>query len=394
MKIRNILKLSGDTDTKSEINGNGSDYAAFQAIITLRFCISAVFSIAVVIALYLFLWKQRVGDWIVWVLEGLLQFEHEQAFYLYHNYFRSAKEIFFAIAILCIFLLLLRYLFYWMTRYFKEINAGIESLLEDSPERMCFSPEMQPFETKLHTVRNILKQREQAVKSAEQRKDELVMYLAHDIRTPLTSVIGYLNLLEQNPALSTQERARYTHIALTKAHRLETMINEFFEITRYNSQQITIVHKPVNLYYLLVQVIDEHIPFFAKRGNHVSFQAEEPLQINGDAEKLARVFNNLLKNAALYSRCGTEVTVCAAKVQEEITVTVSNYGETIPKDKLDMMFQKFFRLDEARATDAGGTGLGLAIAKEIVMLHGGKIFAKSQSGCTTFTVTLPTGKDM
>jgi len=367
-----------------------ADYTAFQVKIMRRFCASAIFSCTFVIGLYLFLWKKRMGDWVVSLLQSWMGLGHEDAFLLYHNYFRGFREAFFAVAILLIFSLLLWYLFRWMTRYFKEINQGIDCLLAEQGENIRLSPEMLPFEVKLNTVKDILLQREREAKTAEQRKNELVVYLAHDIRTPLTSIIGYLNLLEQMPDLPDGEKAKYVHISLEKTYRLEQMINEFFEITRYNTQQIKLSKKPVDLRYLLEQVIDEHIPLFTNRGNYVTFQAEGLLDMCADADKLARVFNNLLKNAAAYSEAGTEVIVKAVRTDDDnVTVAVTTCGKLIPRDKLDVLFEKFYRLDEARTSNTGGTGLGLAIVKEIVVLHGGTITADSSEGQTTFTVKLP-----
>ena len=389
MKIRNILKRSGDTATKSRTKDKDTDYSAFQIRIMWRFCTSALVSTAIVILLYLFLWKERMGEWIIRLIELWMDIDHEDAFYVYSDYFRGIKEVFFAAAIVLIFLLLLVFLFRWLTRYFREINQGIDCLLSDREEQIRLSQEMQPFEIKLNTVQNILIQREQAARAAEQRKNELVMYLAHDIRTPLTSIIGYLRLLEQIPDLPDEEKEKYVHISLEKTYRLEKMINEFFEITRYNTQQITIASKAIDLYYLLVQVIDEHLPLFTEHGNYITFHAAESLEVCGDPERLARVFNNLLKNAVAYSSKGTEITVNAEETPEHIVVTVSNHGKTIPDDKLETLFEKFYRLDESRTSNTGGTGVGLAIAKEIVLLHGGTISADSKNGLTTFTVKLP-----
>lgn len=387
MKIRNILKRSGGTVTKSKTKD--TDYSAFQIRIMWRFCISALVSTAIVILLYLFLWKERMGEWIIRLIELWMDIDHEDAFYVYNDYFRGIKEVFFAAAIVLIFLLLLVFLFRWLTRYFREINQGIDCLLSDREEQIQLSQEMQPFEIKLNTVQNILIQREQAARAAEQRKNELVMYLAHDIRTPLTSIIGYLRLLEQIPDLPDEEKEKYVHISLEKTYRLEKMINEFFEITCYNTQQITIASKAIDLYYLLAQVIDEHLPLFTEHGNYITFHAAESLEVCGDPERLARVFNNLLKNAVAYSSKGTEITVNAEETPEHIVVTVSNHGKTIPDDKLETLFEKFYRLDESRTSNTGGTGVGLAIAKEIVLLHGGTISADSKNGLTTFTVKLP-----
>ncbi len=389
MKIRNILKRSGDTATKSKTKDKDTDYSVFQIRIMRRFCASAFVSTAIVIMLYLFLWKQRMGEWIVRLIELWMDIGHEEAFYVYNDYFRGIKEVFFAAAMVLIFLLLLVFLFRWLTRYFREINQGIDCLLSDREEQIRLSPEMRPFEVKLNTVQSILIQREQAARAAEQRKNELVMYLAHDIRTPLTSIIGYLRLLEQIPNLPDEEKGKYVHISLEKTYRLEKMINEFFEITCYNTQQITIASKAIDLYYLLAQVIDEHLPLFTEHGNYVTFHAAESLEVCGDPERLARVFHNLLKNAASYSSKGTEITVNAEETPEHIVVTVSNHGKTIPDDKLETLFEKFYRLDESRTSNTGGTGVGLAIAKEIVLLHGGTISADSKNGLTTFTVKLP-----
>ena len=389
MKIRNILKRSGDTATKSKTKDKDADYSAFQVRIMWRFCTSALISTAIVILLYLFLWKERMGEWILRLIELWMDIDHEDAFYVYNDYFRGIKEVFFAAAIVLIFLLLLVFLFRWLTRYFREINQGIDCLLSDREEQIRLSQEMQPFEIKLNTVQNILIQRDQAARAAEQRKNELVMYLAHDIRTPLTSIIGYLRLLEQIPDLPDEEKEKYVHISLEKTYRLEKMINEFFEITCYNTQQITIASKAIDLYYLLVQEIDEHLPLFTEHGNYITFHAAESLEVCGDPERLARVFNNLLKNAVAYSSKGTEITVNAEETPEHIVVTVSNHGKTIPDDKLETLFEKFYRLDESRTSNTGGTGVGLAIAKEIVLLHGGTISADSKNGLTTFTVKLP-----
>ena len=389
MKIRNILKRSGGTATKSKTKDKDTDYSAFQVRIMWRFCTSALVSTAIVILLYLFLWKERMGEWILRLIELWMDIDHEDAFYVYNDYFRGIKEVFFAAAIVLIFLLLLVFLFRWLTRYFREINQGIDCLLSDREEQIRLSQEMQPFEIKLNTVQNILIQREQAARAAEQRKNELVMYLAHDIRTPLTSIIGYLRLLEQIPDLPDEEKEKYVHISLEKTYRLEKMINEFFEITCYNTQQITIASKAIDLYYLLAQVIDEHLPLFTEHGNYITFHAAESLEVCGDPERLARVFNNLLKNAVAYSSKGTEITVNAEETPEHIVVTVSNHGKTIPDDKLETLFEKFYRLDESRTSNTGGTGVGLAIAKEIVLLHGGTITADSKNGLTAFTVTLP-----
>ena len=354
-----------------------------------RVCGSAVLSAVIVLALYLLVWKRRMGDVVVWFLRTVLRMDFNSAYYFYDDVFRGHKDLFFFAAISLVFLIMLWRVFRGMTRYFREIDRGIEALLADDETPIRLSPEMLPFERKLNTVRQTLEERKAEAALAEQRKDELVMYLAHDIRTPLTSVTGYLDLLEREPDMPPEQRARHVHIALEKAYRLETMINEFFEITRYNSQQITLSRQTIDLYYMLVQMSDELSPVLAPRGNTVALRLSEDLTVEADPEKLARVFSNILKNAASYSDPHTEITISAERTEREVLIRFQNRGEDLPAEALASLFDKFYRADQSRSSDTGGTGLGLAIAREIVALHGGTIHASSKDHTVTFTVSLP-----
>ena len=170
---------------------------------------------------------------------------------------------------------------------------------------------------------------------------------------------------------------------------MEEMINEFFEITRYNYQQIQLAKKPVDLCFLLVQLSDELSPALSQHGNSIILDVDEDLTVCGDADKLARVFSNILKNAAAYSYPETAIRITAEKSQGVVNISFQNKGDAIPAEKLPSLFDKFYRLDEARISDTGGTGLGLAIAKEIILLHGGSIRASSEKDTVTFNIELP-----
>ena len=365
------------------------EYTAFQRKIMQRFCLNILISVFLVIIIYLFLWRQRFGDWMVGLLEYVMKIGSDEAFYIYHFYFRGYREVFLAAAIIIVFLFLLWYLFRWMTRYFKEIDRGIDTLLEEDGGQVYLSPEMLPFERKLNAVKKELEKQKEQRANAERRKDELVMYLAHDIRTPLTSVIGYLHLLEEDPDMPAAQRAKHVHITLEKANRLEEMIHEFFEITRLNTGQIRISRERIGLYYMLVQLCDEISPVLDANGNSVVLDLDEELVIYADPDKMARVFANMMKNAAAYSYPKTEIHISAKEADTDIIISFQNKGKTIPAEKLPLLFDKFYRLDSSRVSDTGGTGLGLAIAKEIISLHGGKIWAVGGEETVTFTVRLP-----
>ncbi len=264
-----------------------------------------------------------------------------------------------------------------------------EAMLSQRDASEIFPPEQQELAAQVAELKARLQSREQKLQQETARKNDLITYLAHDLKTPLTSVIGYLSLLDEVPDMPQAQREKYTHIALEKSQRLEGLINEFFEITRYNLQQLTLDREPVDLSYLLVQLTDEFYPILQAHGNTAELNAPETLTVSGDSAKLARVFNNILKNAVAYSDRDTPIRIWAEEADGQVSVFVETQGRTIPPQKLETIFEKFFRLDEARATATGGAGLGLAIAKEIVTLHGGTITAQSQNRRTTFRVTLP-----
>ena len=238
-------------------------------------------------------------------------------------------------------------------------------------------------------IKKELKFKQYVANEAEQRKNDLVVYLAHDLKTPLTSIIGYLSLLDENPDFSVEYRAKYTGIALDKAYRLEQLINEFFDITRFNLQSFPLENNHIDLSLLLRQMAEEFYPVLKEKNLTCTVKAEDKVNIIGDSDKLSRVFDNLMRNASNYCYEGTNIEINVFKNGENAVVTFINQGDKIEKEKLDMIFEKFFRADTSRTSKTGGTGLGLAIAKQIVERHGGTITAKSNEKYTIFTVSLP-----
>ena len=241
----------------------------------------------------------------------------------------------------------------------------------------------------LETLKEDQKRQQEILKGEMQRKDDLIAYLAHDLKTPLTSVIGYLSFLAETPEMPEEQRQKYLDTALSKSERLEGLINEFFDITRYNLQKIPLEKQKVNLCALIVQTAEELYPILEQHGNTIQNDIAEEEYLYADPEKMARVFNNLLKNAAAYSDPDTPITICSKRDIDSISIMIENTGVTIPEEKLEIIFEKFFRLDSSRTQETGGSGLGLAIAKEIVIQHGGEITASSKDRKTCFLVRLP-----
>lgn len=282
-------------------------------------------------------------------------------------------------------------LFYWNKTlgYLKIIISATENMYTEQSDAVKLPKELIKVENQMNQIKTNIIKSNYAAKKAEQRKNDLIVYLAHDLKTPLTSIIGYLTLLKDEPQISEELRQKYTAISLNKAERLEDLINEFFEITRFNLSHTILNKEQVNLSHMLEQVAFEFMPFFSEKNLSYSLDAQPNLMLVCDIDKMQRVFDNLLRNAVNYSFDGSKILISLKQFDNYTQIIVKNQGKTIPQEKLSRMFEQFYRLDSSRSTKNGGAGLGLAIAKQIVELHGGTITAESSQETITFCVTLP-----
>lgn len=275
-------------------------------------------------------------------------------------------------------------------RYLDELIFSAGQLAENPAVPIVLSPAMQNVQTELDLVRQRALRNALLEKETEKRKNDLLMYLAHDLKTPLTSVIGYLTLLRDAPELDPALRANYTGIALDKAERLEELINEFFDITRFSLTTLTLEPQQRSLSRMLEQIASEFTPVLAEKELYWHMKIAPDVVITCDPDKLERLMDNLIRNAIHYSYPRTALTfTMMPQSNEQIQISLANHGPTIPPEKLEHLFEQFYRLDSARSSDTGGAGLGLAIAKEIAELHGGRIFAESHQEEICFTVILP-----
>lgn len=236
-----------------------------------------------------------------------------------------------------------------------------------------------------------LKEKERAAldieRNAERQKNELITNVAHDLRTPLTTIVGYLELIKDDSALSKEDVHKYSGIAYEKSIRLQEMMDDLFEFTKLDNADIKLNKSMINLSGLIMQMTDEFYPSFKDCNiTPIVDLPEENIYVQGDGQLLARVFDNLISNALKYGYHNTDLKIEVSGDEKYATVKVINHGDTIAPEDIPLLFNKFYRTDSSRNSKTGGTGLGLAITKNIVDLHHGDISVTSDDQITTFIV--------
>lgn len=330
-------------------------------------------------AIFDFQWLYNIFPHLYDLLDNIYELVFERAYFIF---------IIFGTTLIIVLSLLYK-LLNKIFSYVFAVSESADKLFDKNVEYINLPPEMVEVEKKLNHFKTEAIKNERLARENEQKKDELIVYLAHDIKTPLTSMIGYLSLLSEIKDMPQEQRNRYIGIALDKSYRLEYLINELFDVARFNSEKIVLEKEEINLNLMLEQIADDFYPTLKEMNKKINFTSDEKTILYADPDKLSRVFNNLIKNAVNYSKENTDIDISILNKENQATVKITNKGKQIPKEKLDKIFEKFYRLDSSRTSKTGGSGLGLAIVKEIVELHGGRIYAESDMKETTFSVILP-----
>lgn len=352
--------------------------------------VGKIFIVITISLLAMFLFKRLIEILDFQWIYNISSHTYYRLISLFYNfYYNGIGYLIISILIIVITLVLVYFEIKDISSYVQDIYDSTDKLFDEKNEYISLPGEMKDLEIKLNHFRSESFKNKKLAYENEKKKDELIVYLAHDIKTPLTVVIGYLSLLNEIDDMPTIQRKKYLELVLNKSYRLEELINELFDIARFNSEKIILEKEELNLNLMIEQIIDDFYPILNDLNKKINFKTTKNLNIYGDPDKLSRVFNNLIKNAINYSKDNTDIDINASKNNSEIIVSVTNKGKMIPRDKLDKIFENFYRIDESRTSKTGGSGLGLAISKEIVSLHGGKIKVTSDKDKTTFNVILP-----
>lgn len=277
-------------------------------------------------------------------------------------------------------------------RYISHISDAVQSISEgklNTSIDIIGDDEFSSMASNLNKMVEDIRELMDKEREAERTKNELITNVAHDLRTPLTSIIGYLELLAGNTKIEPKLQHKYIEIAYGKARRLEKLIEDLFGFTKLNYGRISMHVTQLDIVKLLSQLLEEAYPSFVDKNLSYDFQSNVPAKmITADGNLLARLFDNLIGNAIKYGADGKRVVVKLQGGEDVVTVSVTNFGYVIPPEELPLIFNKFYRVEQSRSAHTGGTGLGLAIVKEIVDMHGGAIDVASDLNGTVFTVKL------
>lgn len=277
-------------------------------------------------------------------------------------------------------------------RYLGRISDAVQSISQgnlNTEVDVTGDDEFSAMAANLNKMSSDIRKLMDKEREAERTKNELITNVAHDLRTPLTSIIGYLELLAGNTQIPQEMQHKYIEIAYSKSRRLEKLIEDLFGFTKLNYGKIAMHIGQIDIVKLLEQLLEEAYPNFEEKNLSYDLQSNVPAKIiSADGNLLARLFDNLIGNAIKYGADGKRVLVKIHGEEDTVTVSVTNFGRVIPTDELPLLFNKFYRVEQSRSATTGGTGLGLAIAKEIVDMHGGTIRVASDLNGTVFTVKL------
>lgn len=300
--------------------------------------------------------------------------------------------IIFAILYILFTLVIFKLLTRRFSSYFSHISHGLKQLANSDFQyetKISTNDEFSQIAMDLNTASLKLKEAIERGDFAESSRDQLIVNLAHDLRTPLTSVIGYLDIIKKDTSLTEEQKKHYTNIVYKKAGRLEELIDHLFDITKLNYGKLSIIKSEINLSELLLQLCEEMYPALKKNHLEARLHLQPSLMIEADGRQLARVFENLLNNAIRYGVDGQFIDIHSSLDDEGAIVQIINYGDDIREKDLPYIFDSFYTSDPSRAHQEGGTGLGLFIAKNIVEQHGGRITVNSTVIQTSFEIRLP-----
>ncbi|URZ17566.1 HAMP domain-containing sensor histidine kinase [Clostridium felsineum] len=227
-------------------------------------------------------------------------------------------------------------------------------------------------------------------RESEKLKNDMISNISHDLRTPLTSVIGYMEIIKKVECEHKSLCNNCINVVLKKCDELKNLVEDLLEYTSINFKGIDIKKEAISIKDLIEQIMVGFIPTLEKF--HMTFnincQNEKPF-IVGDINLIVRLFENIINNNIFYGKEGKKISIEIGIIKDRVSVKIINYGNKIPIEEQPYIFERFYRSEKSRNKNTGGKGMGLAIAKSIVEVHRGELKVASDDNETVFQVLLP-----
>lgn len=306
---------------------------------------------------------------------------------LIYKIYLNLKQLIIPIWILGILIIII--LFWRKTFvYINKIISETSKLNDDDDNYISLPRELLQIEKSVNSVKKESVKNKQNALLAENKQKELIVYLTHDLKTPLTSILGYLDLLQNSKNLNNKDKAKYLKIINEKALSLESLIDELFELTKLNNDVIETNVQKIDINLLINQIVDDFYPLLNAVNKNIIVVENEHIYFLGNPQELYRAFNNIIKNSIYYSYDNSTIKINIGIDNEYGIVSIFNQCKHYTKKEINKIFEKFYRGDKSRNSVSGGSGLGLAIAKQIIELHKGKIDVSSEGENIEFMVKL------
>lgn len=231
-------------------------------------------------------------------------------------------------------------------------------------------------------------------KKSQEMKNEMISNISHDLRTPVTSLIGYADLLGDKLHANGEECEQYVSILKRKSYELKNQVDELLEYCQINYREIELHKSVVNMKALMEQIMIDFVPQLDDADMSFCMKGDKELHVEMDVALMVRLFENVISNSIMYGKDGKEIVIQISKRDMNVEIEIKNFGQCIPDENLPYVFEKFYRGEKSRSSHTGGKGMGLAIAKSIAELHKGDIAVRSNDKETVFTIVLPQYKEM
>lgn len=322
----------------------------------------------------------------------VVKFMPDVTSYVTENYLLAMNMIYIVVLLgIAVFLLVFTLFVNKKVKYIKFLSSEVKVIKDEDFGKTIEVRGQDELAELCSSINNMsleLREKIDNEKKIEQNKNELITNVSHDLRTPLTSILGYVDLLKQNGFEDKEKFVEYISIIDERSKSLNTLINELFEYTKLNSHDIKLNYNTVEIGSLVEQLSGEYSLIFKKEGLElISEIPEEDIFVDIDIQMIVRALENLLINVKKYSVRNSQVLVKLLQESNDIVISVENKVENISQDDLDNLFERFYKVDKARKT-GDSTGLGLSIVKRVVELHKGLVKAELINGVIKFKIIL------